>query len=370
MFKLVRPFVRVFFSILFLLLSNEVYSQITLSSTDILALVGKSFTFEEDTTGSVIVDVGSPGANQTWDFRSVGLQVQMTNVEILVPQGTPFEADFQQSNLVEKVTFPSSPGSEVYIYSEVTSSSYSELGDGIITPDTSFIDFDIGGQVPLPVAFNNTWTSTRIDTSPGFPAFATISIDTSINTVDAWGTVQLPAGTFDCLRVRGEDTEIRQTINNGVVTSIDTTTGIEYVWVTQDHFLIAEANSQDNDTDLNFTDASSFQRLASITTAIEEQAENTEIPSNFELFQNLPNPFNPETLIRFQLPQTRHVVLKIFNTIGQEIRTLADVPYEAGYHSIKWDGKNNNGTPASSGIYFYKLQAGTFSLVKKMSLLK
>jgi len=370
MFKLVRPFVRVFFSILFLVLSNEIYSQITVSSSDILGLVGTSLIFEEDTTGSVIVDVGSLGANQTWDFRSVGLQAQMTNVQFLVPQGTPFEADFPQSNVVEKVTFPSSPGSEVYIYAEITNSSYSELGDGIITPDTSFIDFDIGGQVPLPVAFNNTWTSTRIDTSPGFPAFATISIDTSINTVDAWGTVQLPAGTFDCLRVRFDETEIRQSIIDGVVTSIDTTTCIEYVWVTRDHFLVAEASSQENDTDPNFTDASSFQRLALITTAVEERAENTEIPSNFELFQNLPNPFNPETLIRFQLPQTRHVVLKIFNTLGQEIRTLADVPYEAGYHSIKWDGKDNNGTPASSGIYFYQLQAGTFSQVKKMSLLK
>ena len=370
MFKLVRPFVRVFFSILFLLLSNEVYSQITVSSSDILGLVGTSLIFEEDTTGSVIVDVGSPGANLTWDFRSVGLQAQMINDEFMVPQGTPFEADFPQSNFVEKITFPSQSGSEVYIYAEIMSSSYSELGDGIITPDTSFINFDVGGQVPLPVAFNNTWTETRIDTSPGFPTIATISFETSINTVDAWGRVQLPAGTFDCLRVRFDETEIRQSIIDGVVTSIDTTTGIEYVWVTRDHFLVAEANSQDNDTNPNFTDASSFQRLALITTAVEERAENTEIPSNFELFQNLPNPFNPETLIRFQLPQTRHVVLKIFNTLGQEIRTLADVPYEAGYHSIKWDGKDNNGTPASSGIYFYQLQAGTFSQVKKMSLLK
>ena len=370
MFKLVRFFVRVFFSILFLLFSNEVHSQITLSSGDILGLVGTSRIFEEDTTGSVIVDVGSPGANQTWDFRSVGLQVQMINVEFLVPQGTPFEADFQQSNFVENVTFPSSPGSEVYIYSEVTNSSYSELGDGIITPDTSFINFDVGGQVPLPIAFNNTWTETRIDTSPGFPAFATISIDTSINTVDAWGTVQLPEGTFDCLRVRSDETEITQSIISGVVTSTDTTTCIEYVWVTQDHFLVAEASSQENDTDPNFTDASFFQRLALITTAVEERAEKTEIPSNFELFQNYPNPFNPETEIHFQLPAASQVLVRIFNTIGQEIRTLTDREYEAGFHSVRWDAKDNNGNAVSSGIYLYQLKAGVFSQIEKMSLIR
>ena len=105
----------------------------------------------------------------------------------------------------------------------------------------------------------------------------------------------------------------------------------------------------------------------SISTGV---TQSTSIPDDFELFQNYPNPFNPETLIRFQLSQTRHVLLKIFNTLGQEIRTLADVRYEAGYHSVKWDGKDNNGNPASSGIYFYQLQAGRFSQVKKMMLLR
>jgi len=370
MFKLVRPFVRVFFSILFLLLSNEVHSQITLSSSDILGLVGTSLTFEEDTTGSVIVDVGSPGANQTWDFRSVGVQGQMNNDEFLVPQGTPFEAEFPQSNFVEKITFPSQSGSEVYIYAEIMSSSYSELGDGIITPDSSFINFDVGGQVPLPVAFNNTWTETRIDTSPGFPASATISFETSTNTVDAWGTVQLPAGAFDCLRVRSDETRITQSITGGVVTSTDTTTCIEYVWVTKNHFLVAEASSQENDTDPKFTDASSFQRLASITTAVEERDQNIEIPSNFELFQNYPNPFNPETEIHFQLAAASQVSVRIFNTLGQEIRTLTEREYESGFHNIRWDAKDSKGNLVSSGIYFYQLKAGAFSQIKKMSLIR
>lgn len=94
------------------------------------------------------------------------------------------------------------------------------------------------------------------------------------------------------------------------------------------------------------------------------------VPENYTLAQNYPNPFNPETEIRFQLPKTSHVMLRIFNTLGQEIRTLADKQYEAGFHSVSWDGKNNNGNVVSSGIYLYQLRADNFTQAKKMSLLR
>ena len=86
--------------------------------------------------------------------------------------------------------------------------------------------------------------------------------------------------------------------------------------------------------------------------------------------QNHPNPFNPETEIRFQLPQASQVVVRIFNTLGQEIRTLVDSPYTAGYHTVRWDGKDNKGYLVSSGIYLYQLKAGAFSQIKKMSLIR
>jgi hypothetical protein len=86
--------------------------------------------------------------------------------------------------------------------------------------------------------------------------------------------------------------------------------------------------------------------------------------------QNYPNPFNPETEIRFQLPQASHVVVRIFNLSGQEIRTLVNAPYEAGYHTVRWDGRDNHGSPLASGVYLYRFDAGGFSQVKKMSLLR
>jgi len=64
------------------------------------------------------------------------------------------------------------------------------------------------------------------------------------------------------------------------------------------------------------------------------------------------------------------VVVRIFNTLGQEIRTLVDSPYAAGFHSVRWDAKDNKGNAVSSGIYLYQLQAGRFSQIRKMTLLR
>ncbi len=93
-------------------------------------------------------------------------------------------------------------------------------------------------------------------------------------------------------------------------------------------------------------------------------------PSEFALMSNYPNPFNPATEIRFQVPEASHVVVRIINTLGQEIRILADGQYETGYHNVRWDGKDNNGNVVSSGIYLYQLQAGSFSQIRKMTLLR
>jgi hypothetical protein len=93
-------------------------------------------------------------------------------------------------------------------------------------------------------------------------------------------------------------------------------------------------------------------------------------PQTFFLSQNYPNPFNPATFIQYQLPEKGHVVLKIFNTIGQEARSLVNAKKEAGYYEIKWDGRDNFGNMLPSGIYLAHLQVGTFIATRKMALLK
>ncbi|TFG97658.1 MAG: T9SS type A sorting domain-containing protein, partial [Calditrichales bacterium] len=95
------------------------------------------------------------------------------------------------------------------------------------------------------------------------------------------------------------------------------------------------------------------------------------IPKTYVLFQNFPNPFNPTTTIRYGLPKEETVSLRIYNLLGQEVRVLMDREHKmAGYHTAQWDGKNQSGSQVASGMYIYHLQAGSYTNVKKMLLVR
>jgi len=93
--------------------------------------------------------------------------------------------------------------------------------------------------------------------------------------------------------------------------------------------------------------------------------ETGEVPLTYALYQNYPNPFNPVTTIKYSIPNSERVVLKVYNILGQEVATLVDEEQRAGVYEFKFDASN-----LSSGVYFYRLQAGKFIDVKKMILVK
>ncbi|MCJ7578276.1 MAG: T9SS type A sorting domain-containing protein, partial [candidate division Zixibacteria bacterium] len=102
-------------------------------------------------------------------------------------------------------------------------------------------------------------------------------------------------------------------------------------------------------------------------------------PSIFALSQNYPNPFNPVTKIHYVVGgrQTKaadnsftHTTLKIYNILGQKVRTLVDEPKRAGSYEVIWDGKDDQGKDVASGIYFYQLTAGDCKETKKMTLIR
>ena len=88
-------------------------------------------------------------------------------------------------------------------------------------------------------------------------------------------------------------------------------------------------------------------------------------PKRLELAQNYPNPFNPTTTISYGVPHRTHVILTVYNTLGQKVAELVNGEEEAGYHDLKFDGSN-----LASGVYFYRLQAGSFVETKKLLLLR
>ena len=91
----------------------------------------------------------------------------------------------------------------------------------------------------------------------------------------------------------------------------------------------------------------------------------TEIPKEFKLYTNYPNPFNPTTIIKFDIPKEIHVKIVIYDIQGKTIQTLLESKVNAGKYEIEW-----NGTNYPSGVYFYKMETGEYTSVKKMVLLK
>ena len=94
------------------------------------------------------------------------------------------------------------------------------------------------------------------------------------------------------------------------------------------------------------------------------------IPGEFALQQNFPNPFNPSTEIRYDLPEEGFVNLAIYNMMGQKVRTLRSETMQPGYHSMVWDGRNDVGSQVATGMYFYSIHTGSFQATKKMLFLK
>jgi Carboxypeptidase regulatory-like domain/Secretion system C-terminal sorting domain len=92
---------------------------------------------------------------------------------------------------------------------------------------------------------------------------------------------------------------------------------------------------------------------------------SSRVPSEFGLSQNYPNPFNPRTTIRYEVPQKSRLTLSVYNLLGQQVSILVQGEQEAGHHEVRFDGSN-----LASGVYFYRLQAGSFVETKKLLLLK
>ncbi len=105
-----------------------------------------------------------------------------------------------------------------------------------------------------------------------------------------------------------------------------------------------------------------------IVVRVEERDEG--LPETFALHGNYPNPFNPSTIIRYDLPRNMSVKLVIYNTLGEKIRTLVDGTETAGFKYVLWDGTNEIGAHVASGVYLYRLEAGNFTGVRSLTLMK
>ncbi|MFC1726191.1 putative Ig domain-containing protein, partial [candidate division KSB1 bacterium] len=116
-----------------------------------------------------------------------------------------------------------------------------------------------------------------------------------------------------------------------------------------------------------YTDTNEFTLMVAWPASVDDE---TDVPDKMVLHQNYPNPFNPETTIRYDLSKRSNVIIRIYDILGKEIKTLVSGRKPAGYYNAVWDGRNNNGEKVSSGLYIYQIIAGDFVQSKKMVLLR
>jgi hypothetical protein len=135
-------------------------------------------------------------------------------------------------------------------------------------------------------------------------------------------------------------------------------------------FIAVTKSAPKDDVMVYYTEVEYAVMICPKPTAVEEEEEGSITPKDFELYQSYPNPFNNQTIIKYDLLKSCQVTLTIYNILGQKVKTLANERQEAGSKIVNWDGKDEKGKDLASGIYFYQLKAGEVTQTKRMALLK
>jgi hypothetical protein len=188
----------------------------------------------------------------------------------------------------------------------------------------------------------STWTEASLPTTIGSTPFP------NPVTVDASGAL------WSAFFAGGSNKGVYYSTNNGATWNY---AGLKGVLVS---FLTAVGDTVYAVTAIDGIHAFTTSSSPTLVTEIPKR-----IPATFELLQNYPNPFNPSTMIAFDLPSAGHVRLRIFDLLGREVAVLLDEEVKAGRHQAYW-----NASKMSSGVYFYRIEAGQFAAVRKLILLK
>jgi hypothetical protein len=139
-------------------------------------------------------------------------------------------------------------------------------------------------------------------------------------------------------------------------------------------FYFRPKNEKSNNTNLRLISVDMFDQEGNAVDVLVglNHVDQFVVPEKYTLHQNYPNPFNPSTTIQYDIPQTGHLHLAIYNINGQLVRSLVQEKKEAGSHTVTWKGDDDQGQLVSSGVYFYKVvfDNGVWHAYKKMLYVK
>ncbi len=337
-----------------LLIGHPATAQISITGNDFFSWTGETFLSSsvDTSNGFFTVDVGSAGANQTWDFSSLPVSDELFITNFFDPADTPYAADFPTANFVFGSTFQDdSSEANSFQYMFIDNDGLLELGNVIQFGDTTLFDVGEPFQVPLPLIMGSTFTDISVDSfSVGDQLF--IDRDSTVNTVDAWGTATTPGGTFDVLRLRLDSQSSTEIYQADTLVFSDESSDIAYDWISNTHFIVAAIQGPDGGTDPNFTQAQAIQMLAAVSTDL---APDSEFREDALLSAVWPNPSSATTNISITAVD-RGADLAVYDLLGRKVRTLP-VVYSADPQTVRWDGTADSGVEVGIGVYIVQLRS-------------
>ena len=344
------------------------FSQISITTGDLTNNyfgAGKSwFLYESPDTVMMNVGSASSSAAQTWSAPSLNIKDSL-RLDNVLPSSTPYNADFPGAMYAQKGSILDSIITlETYAYYRLSNDSLLTLGSaqheagsfGGMTFDTSIINNRAQLALRLPLQLGEV-IAQGADTINSSGLFFEVTTETE--TYDAYGTLNLPIGSFGALR---ETNVILTKVYNGA-TLVNSSTSYTISWVTESGNQLAVQVDTLPSGNVKVHSVSLTYVGSTPATLVKASAQ---LPGSFMLSQNYPNPFNPTTNIQFTVPADGRAVLKVFNTLGQEVATLFDGEATTGtYHQVQFNASN-----LASGIYFSRLEFDGKMQMKKMVLLK
>ena len=346
-------------------------AQTTISIVQAESMLNRGYTHTPDSVTARLY-IGSAGSNTLWDFSNLKTNIPIALKPIAV-SGTPYgftrvgathvhtgQASITYSGIPISATawryyaYTKSPGgatATMGILGDMAAGSIPFIGSGLAEwvnsrPDTMYA---------LPVSYLTTWKSSYTDTTfiqlnGSYISGPVTKTHKVTYTVDAYGPMKMPGGIIEqALRIKRVDT---------------TSTGVDvkYIFVS-DRLARVEVSAKDPGQAGDSIDVTPPTWWNVYIPTDVKIVEST--PTDYHLGQNYPNPFNPSTTIRFGLPERSAVTIKVFNLLGGEVATVVDGIYDAGERTVEFDAAN-----LASGVYVYRLQAGTFTQTRKMVVLR
>jgi len=347
-----------------MLVFPPVVAQLSVTTTDILSLyaTGKGQYELASDTAKYAMNVGSASTSQaqTWTLPTVQYADTMM-IKNIAPSSTPYASSFPSATHAQTVTLQEGGNSLAYFaYTRIASDSVFDLGSAmrqIVGPlDTTMFNYRSRFVVKLPIVLGSVLTSRDSNYyGPG-----DYEVRSGTETFDAYGTITLPNGTFQCLRSKKLE---HFTISHSG-TPLDTFTVCRFTWMTKEgHQASAVAWRNDQPSGTVQVQEVRSSTLVDVPTSVQHGQSAT--PATFALLQNYPNPFNPSTTIRYTLSIPGYARLAVYNLLGAQVALLSDGLQSVGTHTAVF-----NAAGLTSGFYYYRLTTAEGVRIGKMNLVK